>query len=76
MENLDSNLQKLGSRLYLFEGNSTEILQGLTKELIEQGYSPKLFFNRDVRLIWDYEFLRFQPDNVSGLISCDLNGLA
>lgn len=50
LENLDSNLQKLGSRLHLFEGNSTEILQQLTRQLIEQGYRPKLFFNRDVQV--------------------------
>ncbi|WP_292840202.1 deoxyribodipyrimidine photo-lyase [Nostoc sp. NMS8] len=50
LENLDSNLRKLGSRLYLFEGNSTDIVQELTKQLIEQGYSPKLFFNRDVQV--------------------------
>lgn len=50
LENLDSNLQKLGSSLHLFEGNSTDIVQGLTKQLIEQGYQPKLFFNRDVQV--------------------------
>ncbi|MEH2405319.1 FAD-binding domain-containing protein [Nostoc sp.] len=50
LENLNSNLQKLGSQLYLFEGNSIDIVQGLTKQLIEHGYNPKLFFNRDVQV--------------------------
>ncbi|MEH1956447.1 FAD-binding domain-containing protein [Nostoc sp.] len=50
LENLDSNLRKLGSRLYLFEGNSTDILQGLTKQLLHLGYRPKLWFNRDVQI--------------------------
>ncbi|MBN3963026.1 FAD-binding domain-containing protein [Nostoc sp. NMS8] len=50
LENLNSNLRKLGSRLYLFEGNSIEILQELTKQLTERGYKPKLFFNRDVQV--------------------------
>ncbi|WP_414571194.1 deoxyribodipyrimidine photo-lyase [Nostoc sp. CCY 9925] len=50
LENLDSNLQKLGSRLYLFEGNSTDIVQALTRQLIIAGYKPKLFFNRDVQV--------------------------
>ncbi|WP_375506655.1 deoxyribodipyrimidine photo-lyase [uncultured Nostoc sp.] len=50
LENLDSNLQKLGSRLYLFEGNFTDIVQELTRQLIIAGYKPKLFFNRDVRV--------------------------
>ncbi|WP_223280369.1 deoxyribodipyrimidine photo-lyase [Nostoc sp. PA-18-2419] len=35
LEKLNSNLQKLGSQLYLFEGNSLDIVQGLTKQLIE-----------------------------------------
>jgi deoxyribodipyrimidine photo-lyase len=43
LENLDSNLKKLGSRLYLFEGNSTDIVQELTRQLIIAGYKPKLF---------------------------------
>ncbi|MCC5668197.1 deoxyribodipyrimidine photo-lyase [Nostoc sp. CHAB 5784] len=50
LENLNSNLQKLGSRLYLFEGNSIEILQELTRQLTELRYKPKLFFNRDVQV--------------------------
>ncbi|MFN6571968.1 FAD-binding domain-containing protein [Dendronalium sp. ChiSLP03b] len=50
LENLDSNLQKLGSRLILFEGNSVEIIQELTKQLIQQGHRPKLYFNRDVQV--------------------------
>ncbi len=50
LENLNSNLQKLGSRLYLFEGNSTTIVQELTRQLIIAGYKPKLFFSRDVQV--------------------------
>ncbi|MHC5748306.1 MAG: FAD-binding domain-containing protein [Nostoc sp.] len=50
LENLDSNLKKLGSRLYLFEGNSTDIVQELTRQLIIAGYKPKLFFSRDVQV--------------------------
>ncbi len=50
LENLDSNLQKLGSRLILFEGNAVEIIQELTKHLIQQEYRPKLYFNRDVQV--------------------------
>jgi deoxyribodipyrimidine photo-lyase len=50
LENLDSNLKKLGSRLYLFEGNSTDIVQELTRQLIIAGHKPKLFFNRDVQV--------------------------
>ncbi|MEH1919815.1 deoxyribodipyrimidine photo-lyase [Nostoc sp.] len=50
LENLDSNLQKLGTRLYLFEGNSTDIVQALTRQLIIAGYKPKLFFSRDVQV--------------------------
>lgn len=45
LENLDSSLRKLGSRLYLFEGDSVNILQELTRQLIEQSTKPKLFFN-------------------------------
>ena len=47
---LDRQLQELGSRLFLFEGNSTTIIQDLTTQLIAQGERPKLFFNRDVQV--------------------------
>ena len=50
LENLDSNLQKLGSKLILFEGNAVEIIQELTQQLIQQGHRPKLYFNRDVQV--------------------------
>lgn len=49
LENLDRNLRALGSRLYLFEGNSLEILQQLSTELM-QVEKPKLYFNRDVQV--------------------------
>ncbi|MEL6166095.1 MAG: deoxyribodipyrimidine photo-lyase, partial [Cyanobacteria bacterium J06628_3] len=32
LENLDNNLQKLGSKLYLFEGNSVDTLQKITRD--------------------------------------------
>jgi deoxyribodipyrimidine photo-lyase len=47
---LDRQLQELGSRLFLFEGNSTQIIQDLTTQLVGQGERPKLFFNRDVQV--------------------------
>jgi deoxyribodipyrimidine photo-lyase len=50
LENLDANLRKLGSQLYLFEGNSITIIQTLTLKLQQQGYRPKLHFNRDVQV--------------------------
>jgi deoxyribodipyrimidine photo-lyase len=50
LENLDENLQKLGSKLYLFAGNAVDILQQLTRELQQQSDQPKLFFNRDVQV--------------------------
>ncbi|WP_292851857.1 deoxyribodipyrimidine photo-lyase [Nostoc sp. NMS8] len=63
LENLNSNLQKLGSRLCLFEGNSTDIVQKLTRQLIIAGYKPKLFFNRDVQveygISWDKTIIDF-----------------
>ncbi|PSB53909.1 deoxyribodipyrimidine photolyase, partial [Chroococcidiopsis cubana CCALA 043] len=31
LENLDSNLRQRGSQLYLFEGNSVDLLQTLTR---------------------------------------------
>ncbi|HEY9779003.1 MAG TPA: deoxyribodipyrimidine photo-lyase [Leptolyngbyaceae cyanobacterium] len=55
LENLDRNLRQRGSQLYLFEGNSIAVLQDLTKELLQQGDSPKLFFNRDVQVEYGIE---------------------
>ncbi len=55
LEDLDNNLQKLGSKLYLFEGNAVEILQQLTNELIECDRQPKLYFNRDVQVEYGIE---------------------
>ena len=55
LENLDDNLRSLGSRLYLFEGNSVNILQELTQQLIQLGHKPKLYFNRDVQLEYGIE---------------------
>jgi deoxyribodipyrimidine photo-lyase len=50
LENLDRNLRGRGSQLYLFEGGSVALLQALTQEIQQQGYRPKLFFNRDVQV--------------------------
>ena len=50
LENLDSNLRKLGSRLYLFEGSSVDVIQKLTQSLIQQEKQPELYFNRDVQV--------------------------
>jgi len=50
LEDLDANLRKRGSQLYLFEGDSVVVLQELTRQLLQQGYNPKLFFNRDVQV--------------------------
>ncbi len=50
LENLDANLRQRGSRLYLFEGDSTNIVESLTRSLLEQKRQPKLYFNRDVQV--------------------------
>ncbi|KAB8330496.1 deoxyribodipyrimidine photo-lyase [Scytonema tolypothrichoides VB-61278] len=55
LENLDQNLRSLGSRLYLFEGNSVNIVQELTQQLMQQGHKPKLYFNRDVQVEYGIE---------------------
>ena len=50
LENLDTNLQKLGSRLYLFEGESVATMQKLTRSLLEQQKTPVLHFHKDVQV--------------------------
>lgn len=55
LEDLDCNLRARGSQLYLFEGNSITILQNLTCQLQQMGYRPKLFFNRDVQVLYGIE---------------------
>ncbi|KST70088.1 deoxyribodipyrimidine photolyase [Mastigocoleus testarum BC008] len=50
LEDLDCNLQNFGSRLILLEGNSIDVLQEITRQLIEEKYKPKLYFNRDVQV--------------------------
>lgn len=55
LENLDRNLRSVGSRLYLFEGNSSKILLELTRQLMEQGHKPQLYFNRDVQVEYGIE---------------------
>ncbi|MEM8832327.1 MAG: FAD-binding domain-containing protein [Cyanobacteria bacterium P01_G01_bin.19] len=50
LENLDTNLRKCGSRLYLFVGESVATILSLTRSLLELEDRPKLFFNRDIQV--------------------------
>ena len=50
LENLDRNLRKLGSQLYLFEGKSVATIKAITRSLLQQDLKPKLYFNRDVQV--------------------------
>ena len=67
LENLDFNLREKGSRLYLFEGNSVDIIQNLTLALIERELQPKLYFHRDVEVEYgikrDRAILNFYQEN-------------
>jgi deoxyribodipyrimidine photo-lyase len=53
--NLDNNLRARGSQLYLFEGDSLNVLRDLTSQLLKNGHSPKLFFNHDVQVQYGIE---------------------
>lgn len=55
LEDLDKNLRARGSQLYLFEGNSINVIQELTRQLLQQGKHPKLFFNHDVQVQYGVE---------------------
>ena len=55
LEDLDRNLKARGSQLYLFEGNSLSVIQELTRQLIQKGDRPKLFFNYDVQVQYGIE---------------------
>ena len=55
LENLDSNLRQKGSRLYLFEGKSVDVVQNLTRSLLKQASKPKLYLNRDVQVEYGIE---------------------
>ncbi len=55
LENLDSNLRARGSQLYLFEGNSVDVIQEITRQLLKLGDRPKLFFNHDVQVRYGIE---------------------
>jgi len=46
LQELDLNLQKLGSRLYLLEGNSQEVWQQIFRQAQEQ-FVLSVYFNRD-----------------------------
>ncbi len=63
LSDLDHNLRSLGSKLFLFEGQSVEIIQNLTKYLLELGESPRLLFNRDAQVNYgisrDREIIEF-----------------
>ncbi|MEN9214341.1 MAG: FAD-binding domain-containing protein [Gloeomargarita sp. DG02_3_bins_56] len=52
---LDKQLHKIGSQLYLFHGNSLQMIQTLTQELLAQDYRPYLLFNRDVQVTYGLE---------------------
>ena len=66
LENLNANLRKLGSSLYLFEGESVAIIQQLTRSLVRQNKQPKLHFNRDLQVDYgihrDNEILQFYQE--------------
>ncbi len=55
LEDLDRNLRARGSQLYLFEGNSTGVIRELTRQLLNLGDRPKLFFNHDVQVQYGIE---------------------
>ncbi|MBF2099110.1 MAG: deoxyribodipyrimidine photo-lyase [Gloeomargaritaceae cyanobacterium C42_A2020_066] len=55
---LDAQLRRRGSRLYLLHGPTVAVLQQLTQALGDQGYRPHLWFNRDVQV--DYGAARDQ----------------
>ena len=67
LENLDHNLKRLGSHLYLFAGESFPIIQRLTRTLLKLGKKPKLYFNRDVQVNYgierDRQILEFYQQN-------------
>ena len=50
IENLDTNLRKRGSKLYLFEGESVGTIEQLTRSLLEIDKQPQLYFNKDVQI--------------------------
>ena len=55
LENLDTNLRKRRSQLYLFEGESVAVIESLTRSLLARGKCPKLYFNRDVQVEYGRE---------------------
>ena len=55
LENLAQDLEQRGSRLYLFEGQSVDIIQHLTSTLLVQQKRPKLYFHRDVQVEYGIE---------------------
>ncbi len=60
LEDLDRNLKARESQLYLFEGNSTDVIQELTRQLLKLGDHPKLLFNHDVQVQYGIERDCFQ----------------
>ncbi|MCS6782441.1 MAG: FAD-binding domain-containing protein [Gloeomargarita sp. SKYBB_i_bin120] len=55
LADLDQQLQKRGSQLYVFHGHSFYIIQQLTRELLAQNYVPHLFFSRDIQVTYGLE---------------------
>ncbi len=55
LEDLDRNLKARGSKLYLFEGNSLNVIQELTCQLLRLYDRPELFFNHDVQVQYGIE---------------------
>lgn len=60
---LDRHLRRIGSHLYLFEGNTVEVIQTLTQELLQLGYHPRLLFNHDIQVEYgrqrDHKIIEF-----------------
>lgn len=66
LADLNQSLKALGSRLYLFEGNSVDILQALTIQLLQTDYHPRLLFNHDIQVEYgrqrDQKIINFYQD--------------
>ncbi len=52
---MDNSLRQKGSRLFLFEGKSVDVIKSLTRSLLQQTRQPKLYFNRDVQVEYGIE---------------------
>jgi deoxyribodipyrimidine photo-lyase len=67
LANLDHNLRSLGGQLYLFSGDTVEVIQKFTQQFQDRGYTAKLYFNRDVQTEYgierDCQILQFYRDS-------------